>query len=37
VTWDGAKLEGMMALVPGLSAARKEAETGSVQIRAVKE
>lgn len=34
VSWDGKKLDGMMALVPGLSAARKEGEP-SVSIRKV--
>lgn len=34
VTWDGKKLEGMMALVPGLKAARSEGEP-SVSIRKV--
>jgi hypothetical protein len=35
ITWEAAKLEGMMALVPGLAAARKEAESGTCQIRLI--
>ncbi len=34
VSWDGKKLDGMMALVPGLAAARKEGDP-SVSIRKV--
>lgn len=34
VSWDGKKLDGMMALVPGLAAARKEGEP-SVSLRKV--
>jgi len=35
VTWDGKQLEGMMALIPGLAAARKKGEP-TVSFRAVK-
>jgi len=35
VTWDGKQLEGMMALIPGLAAARKEGEP-SVSFRSIK-
>jgi hypothetical protein len=35
VSWDGKKLEGMMALIPGLEAARKEGEP-TVTIRGLK-
>lgn len=34
ITWDGKKLDGMMALVPGLAAARKEGEP-TVAIRRI--
>lgn len=34
VTWDGKKLDGMMALIPGLKEARKEGEA-SVAIRKI--
>ena len=35
VSWDGKKLEGMMAIIPGLAEARKEGEP-TVSLRAVK-
>ena len=35
ITWDSKQLEGMMALIPGLSAARKEGEP-TVTIRGIK-
>jgi len=35
VTWDGAKLDGMLALIPALAAARKEGEP-TVTIRIAK-